>query len=179
MCVDKPEDHDCLVTVGEPGGELRKLKKDHQYYYQCQCQIFVTGASYCDFVIWIDNKLHVERILPDDEFWCIVYPKAKLFFYEVLLPEMCGKYFTSHDGSVSPITKPLRNKDASVFTVDIDYCTCGQGISGENYDMVKCTNASCPHIWFHYKCVGIKQKPRLWQTWKCPECKKLEKKKKN
>ena len=80
MCVDKPEDHDCLVCIREQGGELRKLKKDHQYYYQCQCQIFVTDASYCDFVFWIGNKLHVERILPDDEFWSNVYQKAKLFF---------------------------------------------------------------------------------------------------
>ena len=84
--------------------------------------MFFTGASYCDFVIWVDNRLHIERIFPDPVFWTEKYGKAKLFFYEVLLPEMCGKYFTSHDGSVSPIKKPLKNSDASLFSVDIDLC---------------------------------------------------------
>ena len=28
-----------------------ELKKSHKYYYQVQCQLFVTGAEYCDFVV--------------------------------------------------------------------------------------------------------------------------------
>ena len=53
--------------------------------------MFFTGASYCDFVIWVDDRLHIERIFPDPVFWTEKYGSftfsLKLFFYEVL-PEI-------------------------------------------------------------------------------------------
>ena len=37
----------------------------HAYYYQVQCQLFVTGVEYCNFVVWTTKDL---RVLPDNEF---------------------------------------------------------------------------------------------------------------
>ena len=32
----------------------------HAYYYQVQCQLFVTGVEYCDFVVWTTKELFVQ-----------------------------------------------------------------------------------------------------------------------
>lgn len=49
------------------------------------------------------------------------------------------------------------------------YCKCKSGAYG---DMIGCDNKKCPIQWFHYGCVGIKEKPDNSQHWYCsPECK--------
>lgn len=45
------------------------------------------------------------------------------------------------------------------------YCLCQSKESG---DMIACDNHFCPYEWFHWKCVGLKKKPR--GKWLCPEC---------
>ncbi|KAI0122442.1 hypothetical protein F4814DRAFT_408742 [Daldinia grandis] len=45
------------------------------------------------------------------------------------------------------------------------YCLCQHKESG---DMIACDNQNCPYEWFHWKCVGLKSKPR--GKWMCPEC---------
>lgn len=38
------------------------LDKGHQYYYQCQLQMFVTGRRYCDFVVWSEQQTQVASV---------------------------------------------------------------------------------------------------------------------
>ncbi|OTB13738.1 hypothetical protein K445DRAFT_24234 [Daldinia sp. EC12] len=45
------------------------------------------------------------------------------------------------------------------------YCLCRRKESG---DMIACDNRDCSYEWFHWKCVGLKSKPR--GKWVCPEC---------
>ncbi|KAK9159918.1 hypothetical protein Syun_006259 [Stephania yunnanensis] len=45
------------------------------------------------------------------------------------------------------------------------YCTCNQVSYGE---MVACDNANCKIEWFHFGCVGLKEKPK--GKWYCPDC---------
>lgn len=42
-----------------------KLKRADNYYYQVQGQLLVTGAPFCDFIVWSKEGSHIERILPD------------------------------------------------------------------------------------------------------------------
>ena len=46
-----------------------RLKRRHQYYFQIQVQLAVTGASWCDFVIYTSKGMSVERITFDPQFW--------------------------------------------------------------------------------------------------------------
>lgn len=46
-----------------------RLKRGHQYYFQIQGQLAVTGASWCDFVIYTSKGMSVERITFDPQFW--------------------------------------------------------------------------------------------------------------
>ncbi|XP_038062887.1 uncharacterized protein LOC119733373 [Patiria miniata] len=70
------------------------IDKRHPYYYQIQCQIFLTEAKYCDFIVWTNKDLHIERVYPDIPFWNDVVVKATSLFKKVLLPELIGAYWT-------------------------------------------------------------------------------------
>ena len=77
-----------------PAQSTYSLKKDHQYYYQVQCQLFISGAKYAHFVVWTPQEIHMETILPDKPFFASNASKAENFFKLCILPEMLGKYFT-------------------------------------------------------------------------------------
>lgn len=65
----------CLEKVN---GNFR-LKRDHQYFYQVEQQIFITGCRYCDLVVCAHHnnkpRFFMERILPDPNHWEAVVPK--------------------------------------------------------------------------------------------------------
>ena len=45
-----------------------RLKTEHAYYAQVQGQMGVTGAQWCDFVVYTKRGLYVERVSLDVEF---------------------------------------------------------------------------------------------------------------
>ena len=42
-----------------------KVKLIIHLYMQVQCQVFCTQRSYCDFVVWTEKDVHIQRIYPD------------------------------------------------------------------------------------------------------------------
>ncbi|KAK4761155.1 hypothetical protein SAY87_006048 [Trapa incisa] len=46
------------------------------------------------------------------------------------------------------------------------YCFCNQVSFGE---MVACDNPNCKIEWFHFGCVGLKERPK-GRKWYCPDC---------
>ena len=44
------------------------LKKEHQYFFQLQLKMRVTGVSYCDFMVWTPSEFVVLHIEPDTTF---------------------------------------------------------------------------------------------------------------
>ncbi|KAK3108711.1 hypothetical protein FSP39_013948 [Pinctada imbricata] len=67
-------------------GTLR-LKRNHKYYYQIQMQLAICEQKVCDFVIWSQHGMSVERIQMDESFWNHTYPKLLRFHKEYLVPE--------------------------------------------------------------------------------------------
>ena len=69
-----------------------ELKHEHDYYYQCQLQMFVTNHSFCDFihVVWTEKELHIECLALDDALIRSALPTAKKFFNMCILPELLG-----------------------------------------------------------------------------------------
>ena len=89
------ENLSCLLQ-NEDGLELDRT---HAYYYQVQTQIFIAKVDYCDFCVCTfptDNEpcLHIERILPDFEFWSSCLDASSDFFKQCLLPEILGTWFS-------------------------------------------------------------------------------------
>ena len=73
------------------------LKHNHNYYYQIQGQLHVTGRTWCDFFDWTprDNDYHLERIQYNPDFWKNMYPKLRYFYYNCMLPELSNPKHTS------------------------------------------------------------------------------------
>jgi len=46
-------------------GEQVTLKKTSNYYHQVQGQLYMTGAKWCDFVVWTPGYMKISRIYPD------------------------------------------------------------------------------------------------------------------
>lgn len=61
------------------------LRKDHGYYNQVQGQITITGAHWCDFVVYTFKGIFVEIIPFDEAFWCNMLTKLRQFYFEQFL----------------------------------------------------------------------------------------------
>ena len=107
-------------------GKMR-LKKDHQYYYQVQQQIFTVKMDFCDFVVCAFDdkaaKLAHDRIYPDNEHWNNVVSKLSQFWKYCILPEILGRWYTRK----SKLLKPSEDTKA------IYYCRMDTG-----EEVVKC-----------------------------------------
>ena len=76
------------------------LKTTHDYYHQVQCQLFVDGKSWCDFVVQTNIDLFVQRIYRDKDFWGKHFPKLERFYFKALLPELAVPMY--HCGGIRP-----------------------------------------------------------------------------
>ena len=50
-------------------GDQCCLKTDHEYYAQVQGQLAITGAAWCDFIVYTFKGMSIERITFDQQFW--------------------------------------------------------------------------------------------------------------
>ena len=82
--------HSCLEMVD---GKLQ-LRKSHQYYYQVQCQLFLSRKDFCDFVVWTPKDFHCERIETDHKLWQEASSQAFEFFKKVVLLELVAKFYS-------------------------------------------------------------------------------------
>ena len=64
------------------------LKTQHQYYYQVQHGLFVTGMRWADFVVWSPRELFVQRVERDDDLVDAMLPRLRLFYECQLLPAL-------------------------------------------------------------------------------------------
>ena len=143
-----------------------------------QAQLFCTGLSYCDFVVYTKNQLHVERITPDTLFMKEIMIKVQHFFEIAVLPELLGRWFSRLPSSSSTNTTSLDTStslpEMSTSSSDLQnkYCYCQQEEYG---NMVGCDNNGCPYHWFHLSCLKLNCLPKS-SKWYCPDCRKLQKK---
>ena len=59
----------------------KKLRQNHDYYIQVQGQLLVTGAPFCDFVVYTKKDIHIQRIVPNQEFIQNVLNKLSDFYF--------------------------------------------------------------------------------------------------
>ncbi|XP_056008508.1 uncharacterized protein LOC130051168 [Ostrea edulis] len=64
------------------------LKRNHNYYYQIQGQLAISGRKWCDFVVWTLIDHSVERIYYHDLFWNEVVIKLEKFYKYAVIPEL-------------------------------------------------------------------------------------------
>ena len=126
----------------------------------------VTRYQYCDFVVWHNAGLHVERLTLDSQHLNDAIAKAEQFFRLFVLPELCGKWYTRSHKPLSEI------QPDDIYSEEDDgrWCYC-QDSKG---DMIACDNKSCSIKWFHIFCLKMAKAPA--GKWLCPSCHPTKKK---
>ena len=77
-----------IFYIKKDNGQL-KLKKNHDYYYQIQGQLEMNGLNFCDFVVFREVDLYIERIYRSKSFWKEkMFEKLKNFFFLSYLSEL-------------------------------------------------------------------------------------------
>ena len=67
--------------------DILHLKGNHIYYYQVQVTMVITNATECDFIVWTQKSMVVEKILFDEALWLNeMLPKLQGFYYKYMLP---------------------------------------------------------------------------------------------
>lgn len=64
---------------------MPKLKRTHKYYTQVQGLMGVTGARWCDFVVYTSKGMSIERIPFDVQFWNDLRETLKLYYFRHFL----------------------------------------------------------------------------------------------
>ena len=67
-----------------------KLKRTHKYYAQVQGLMGVTGARWCDFVVYTSKGMSIKQIPFDVQFWNDLSTKLKLYYFKHFL-SVAGK----------------------------------------------------------------------------------------
>ncbi|XP_071580317.1 uncharacterized protein [Temnothorax nylanderi] len=62
-----------------------ELKKSHQYYTQCQIQLYVTGLTVCDLYVWSPKGSCVVSVHRDEDFLKFLIPKLEKFYFQHFL----------------------------------------------------------------------------------------------
>lgn len=125
------------------------MDHSHCYYYQVQCQMFVTNHKYCDFVIWCKELLYIERVLYDQNFFIQNLTIALYFHNFVIKPEIISQHFT-RKGGIGSLTL---------------WCLCQKPDDGR--PMLRCDNDNCKIQWFHFDCINISNTPLIWLCYDC------------
>lgn len=63
------------------------MEKTHNYFYQIQGCMASLNLSWCDFVVFTNVDLFIERVYFDKEFWQKIVPELSSFYTDYMLPE--------------------------------------------------------------------------------------------
>jgi len=87
------------------------LKKNHPYYSQVLLQMKLYRASYCDFIVWRQDEVFIQRISFDVTFITEALSKIPPFIKLCILPELVGKWFTRPaDPPVDEVTSEVEQE---------------------------------------------------------------------
>ena len=76
----------CCSTSKEAGVDVLKLKRGHVYYSQIQGQLAITERKWCDFVVFTNKGISVERIKFDPDHWQKLLSKLTEFYDNCFCP---------------------------------------------------------------------------------------------
>ena len=67
------------------------LPADHGYYTQVQGEMAILGVEWCDFVVYSNGMVVVDRILADAEYWENLEEKLEHFYLYHVVPELLSR----------------------------------------------------------------------------------------
>lgn len=83
------KDFCCQLELNSSGSPSLKLKTTHPYFCQVRGQMAITERKCCDFVVYTQKGISIERIPFNPEFWTNeLLPKLTMFYDNCLGPEI-------------------------------------------------------------------------------------------
>lgn len=138
--------------------ETYSLKTNHDYYYQVQMQMYVAKATFSIFAVYTNVDIAFVTVLPDVDLMQRMAVKAKLYFREVVLPQVIAKHFTTNR-----TTTPIVGNN-------LNPCVCGEVRDENTHPIVMCANANCLVKTFHKACTQTKI---FRKGWMCAHCRSV------
>ena len=90
---------DFFMKMGD--NNLLYLPPGHAYYAQVQDEMAVLGVEWCDFVVFSNDTVVVDRIVADYDYWMDLLEKLEQFYLQHVIPELLsGKIFQEEFGTV-------------------------------------------------------------------------------
>lgn len=141
------------------------LCKSHEYYYQVQLQMYVTGYHSCYFVVYTSVDLIFVQVAYDSLLIEQSIPLVHKYFIHVIMPEALAGYHYLKSAFVPTAEVLPQNSFLPCF------CQTNEPII---VTTVVCANVNCMRKIFHLKCIHDKPNSPLRVTclWKCDICKK-------
>ena len=68
-----------------------ELKREHGYYIQIQMAMGLSGAPYCDFIVYTFKGLIIVRTPFNNEYFVNVIQKLNIFYRKYMLPLLISK----------------------------------------------------------------------------------------
>ena len=124
--------------VGRKSDSSFYLEESHEYFYQVQLEMYCTGTSYCDLVVWTPKEHLIVRVNRDDDFIDNLTITCSNYWVEVILRELLLRTFELED-------------EAHAADLDDDSIRTCKKCHSQNDDMMKCCKCN---YYFHPKCVG-------------------------
>jgi len=106
----------------DESGEIH-LKRNHQHYYQVQCQMLCSQRNWCDFFVCTSNDNFLERIYFDNVLMDVLVQKARVAYKKLIFPEL--KYRTlKKDIDDTKCVKDVVEKLLidTCNNIDVDFC---------------------------------------------------------
>ncbi|XP_039648996.1 uncharacterized protein LOC120554288 [Perca fluviatilis] len=70
---------DCTYLRVSDG--VLQLKPSHTYYWQVQGQLLITGLEWCDFVVYAEDDMFIQRIYKDGRIMKTMKEKVDFFYF--------------------------------------------------------------------------------------------------
>lgn len=61
------------------------LRESHAYFWQVQGQLLITGLKWCDFVVYAEEDMLVQRIHVDERVTTVIREKVDQYYFNVYM----------------------------------------------------------------------------------------------
>lgn len=121
--------------------------------------MFVTKCEFAIFAVYTQKDLFYEHVPYDEELVKLMLVHFKLYFIEVIMPEMLGKHFTTTKNT------PIIAKN------NVLPCYCQKDLPQNPKRLtIRCSNELCVIRVFHRECVEFSRGENV-NNWVCKFCK--------
>ena len=135
---------------GEDG--LLYLPHNYSYYAQVQGEMAIMNVKWCDFVVYSNGEVIVDRIMADYDYWTEVNDKLGNFYMQYVVPEiLSGAIFMEE---YAPICTSVLSYSSSYtlciitfYSIAVYFILCNININKQQVDYQSLSNTYAHYLY--------------------------------